>query len=635
MKKAISLLLTLITLFSFSATAAAEGSEKIFPVTEAVITVGENASSGEIYAAERLEYYLEKITGKDISVENDATDSEYEIIVGKTCRSDIAFQSSENGSYVIKSDENTVIISGVGSRGTLYGVYAFLEDYCGCRWYEKDVIKIPEDARLTVPADINVSYTPYFEYTETDTASSRDTEFAVANAQNGGIYKYLTQEQGGNVGYIGQFAHTFVTYFCRPDMYFSEHPEYYALHDGKRVPEQLCLTNPEVFDIVYEEIIALLEKEHDPTKSMQILSLTQHDNSYYCQCKSCKKINNENNSEQGSNLDFVNRMAEKVKATGKYDNIVFDTFAYSYTRKPPTKIVPRDDVIIRLCSIECCFGHTLDDPDCPENVSFMEDLADWSKICDRVYIWDYVTNYSETCCVFPNFDVLQKNIQIFSENNVKGIYAEGNYFVDRCDTEFAEMRTYLLSQLMKDPYMDYYAEMDGYLEAVYGDGWENIREFINVVSKHSATRFNHLTIGQRATKTLPGITQEEIEYCDTLWENALNEAKTEEQIARISRSQLSWRYWKCANRKQEFSRLQFPYLWMTEQDKLYNDLIANGVTHIGEASSRAFSDCEMMHYFRIPFKWTELYEDSIWEALSPSFMKLYSLLGEIYNALYN
>ena len=34
-----------------------------------------------------------------------------------------------------------------------------------------------ENGELTVPADINVEYTPFFEYTETDTASSRDAGF--------------------------------------------------------------------------------------------------------------------------------------------------------------------------------------------------------------------------------------------------------------------------------------------------------------------------------------------------------------------------------------------------------------------------------------------------------------------------
>ncbi len=629
MKRIISVLLVFALIFSCAVFARAEGETGGFSVAGAEILLSDDATENEIYAAEKLGYYLGRILGKEISIVRGTKTDGNKIVVGSSY-GNIDFGTAENGSYIIRSDESTLTIAGAGSRGTLYGVYAFLEDYCGCRWYEKDIIKIPENENLTIPADIDVEYTPYFEYTETDTASSGDVEFSLANAQNGGIYRNLSNEQGGTVGYIGQFAHTFSSYYCSPDKYFSEHPEYYALNGKERNPKQLCLTNRDVFDIVYDEVIALLEKEYDPTKDIQILSLTQHDFDTGCECENCAKIDKENGSKAGSNLTFVNAMAERVKATGKYDNLLFDTFAYAYTRKTPSKVVPREDVIIRLCSVECCFGHAIDDKDCKLNAEFMKDLSDWGKICDRVYIWDYVTDYSETCCVFPNFGVLQKNMQVFAENNVKGIYEEGNYFFDRCECEFSEMRTYLLSQLMKDPYMDYYAEMNGYLEAVYGDGGKYIREFIDIVSENSATPFNHLTMNKRANRILTGIKADEIDYCDTLWEKALSGAATESQKERVLRSELSWRYWKCSNRKQEFSLLQFPYVWMTEQDKLYNDLKANGISCIGEAESRVFSECEMMHYWRIPFKWTKLYESDIFFALSPSFMKLYNFLGTVY-----
>lgn len=633
MKKFISVLLIIAVLLTSAVCAGAEGSQKVFTVCDAVIIVGENAADYELYAAQKLEYYLEKITGKDFLTVTDSSDVQgKEIVVGNTNRADIDFSYSDNGSYVIRSDKNQLIIAGVGSRGAIYGVYAFLEDYCGCRWYETDVIKIPENTELTVPADIDVEYKPYFEYTETDTASSRDAEFSLANGQNGGVYRSLSSVQGGVVNYIGNFAHTLAVTFCRAESYFAEHPEYYALHDGKRTPNQLCLTNPDTISIIYNEIISLLEAYHDPSQSMQIISLTQHDNTDYCECDNCAAIDKENDSQAGTMITFVNTIAERVKATGKYDNIVFDTFAYQYTRKTPTKVVPRDDVIVRLCSIECCFGHTLDNPKCKENASFMEDLVAWGKICDRVYIWDYVNNYGETCVIFPNFQVMQRNMQIFAENNVKGVYEEGNYYVASCDTEFAEMRTYLLAQLMKDPYMDYDAEMNGYLEAVYGAGWEYIREFIDIMSDHAVTRFQHLYIFTRANQTLHNMSANDIKRCDELWQKAIDAAETETQRAELIRSEICWRYWKCSNRRGEFSVFRFPYAWMSEQDKLFDDIIAHDVTLLGEATrSRNISECEMVHYFRIPFKWTTLYDEDIWFTLSPYFMQFYDILGRVYN----
>ena len=373
LRKILSILLIfLLSISVVSISVSAE--ESAFNIAKAVIITAGNPTITEKYAAEKLKYYLDKIIGGNVSVLSDSNHNEYEIIVGSTNRSNDDFSTSPDGSYIIKSDTNQIFINGAGNKGAINGVYAFLEKYCGCHWYEADVIVIPENNNLTVPSDIDLSYTPFFEYSETDTTSARDPEFSVANGLTGGIYKTLSDEQGGDVKYLGGSSHTFVNRYCKPSVYFEEHPEYFAEVDGVRTGTQLCLTNEDVKDIVTQEALELLEEKHDPNKTIQILSLTQADNGEYCHCENCSYLDEATGSPAGTMLTFVNEIASRIKATGKYENIVFDTFAYQYTRKAPVTVVPRGDVIVRLCSIECCFGHTLDDPDCKENMEFMQDL---------------------------------------------------------------------------------------------------------------------------------------------------------------------------------------------------------------------------------------------------------------------
>ena len=629
MKKILGVLLCMLTAILPLRTIAYSANED-FKAAQAVIVISGSATETEKYAAQRLEYYLEKVTGADLEIVTDASEpSAREICVGATNRGN-ADLSPADGGYVITSDAQKVIICGSGNKGTINGVYAFLEKYCGCHWYESQVIVTPENKALTIPADINIEYTPFFEYTETDTKSSYDTEFSLANGLTGGVYRDFTAEQGSAVEYLGSFCHTMTTFFCKSETYFESNPEYFALHEGKRNPNQLCLTNEKVREIVTAEVLDLLSKEHNPEADIQIVSLTQHDNYFYCQCKNCKAIDDENGSQSGTMITFVNEIASRVKEHG-YDNVVFDTFAYQYTRKAPSKVIPRDDVIVRLCSIECCFGHTLDDADCELNADFMNDLKNWGKICNRIYIWDYVNNYRETVCIFPNFGVMQRNVQIFYENNVKGIYEEGNYYINECDGEFAEMRTYLLSKLMQNPYLDYSAETDGYLNAVYGDGGCYIREFIDIITEHAVTEKDHLSIYQASTDTLYGMTNEDVEYCNTLWQKAKDAAKTEEQLQQLRRSELSWRYWKCANMKGEFSRLQFPYVYMNAGEKLHVDLKEMNVLVMSEGAQYKLSDCELLYLCRQPFKWTTLYEEWFWDMLNPVVVAAYKALGFIYN----
>lgn len=612
-----------ILLFTVSVNAAETG----FEVSEAVIATHENASITDKYAADRLKYYLDEITDRDIEIVTEDKNARHRIFVGTAPEA----SSLTDGSYTITSTSDEITISGSGNKGAINGIYRFLEEFCGCHWYESEVIVVPENENLTVPEGIDIEYTPFFEYTETDTMSSRDPEFSLANGLTGGIYKKLTPEQGGTVGYIGGSSHTLVNQFCKPSDYFDSHPEYFALVDGQRTGTQLCLTNEDVKDIVTSEALALLEEKHNPDAAVQILSITQADNGYYCQCENCKTLDDANGSPSGTMLTFVNEIAKRIKSSGDYDNIAFDTFAYQYTRKAPSQVVPREDVIVRLCSIECCFGHTLDDPDCENNTAFMNDLSEWSKICNRLYIWNYNLNCDESINIYANFGTMQRNTQIFYEHNVKGIYQQGVYYISESDGEFGEMKTYLLSKLMQNPYLDFDAEMLGYMNAVYGPGGKYLKEFVDIITEHAVTKYKHLLLEEDSRYSLPGMMPWEVSRCDELWENAKSEAKNEKQLSRILRSEICWRYWKCSNMRSEFSLLQHPYLWMKARKDLYNDFVKFGITRMGERPNHELSDNDLRHLTRRIYTWITLYDEPIWDAINPYAVAVYELTEKVYN----
>jgi hypothetical protein len=200
----------------------------------------------------------------------------------------------------------------------------------------------------------------------------------------------------------------------------------------------------------------------------------------------------------------------------------------------------------------------------------MADIKDWSKICDRIYVWDYATNYAHTAGIFPDFGVLQRNVQIFYENNVAGVYEEGNYYMYECDGEFGELRAYLLSKLMQNPYIDYSACMNEFLEAFYGKGWQNIRQFIDMTIEKPVPENKHLGIYIPMAETL-GFTEADIEKADALWQNAKNDAETDVQRKNVERSEICWRYWKGFNVYNQ-----------AENDKLLEDMIAFGITKMNE-----------------------------------------------------
>lgn len=569
------------------------------------------ASDLEVNAAGVLQKYLSEILGYDVIVVTDAEEAAAnEIVIGATDRRVTYLSEVEQNGYVIQSDNGSVYIVGKDG-GTLYGAYAFLQDFCDCRWYTSTTVVIPENAAFALPTNADILYNPYFEYKETDWLypnTAEYHEFSVANGLNGGNYRYLSDAEGGTVNYIGApFAHTLTNNFCKVSKYYDSHPEYFALVDGVRLPTQLCLSNETVRSIIKSEVLDVLHASHDPSAALQIISLTQHDNQKYCTCDNCKALAAQyGDTQSGIMIDFVNEIADYVAALDEneddvpdYANVAIDTFAYQYTRKAPENITPRANVIVRLCTIEGCFCHDLNDPDCEENAAVMADLADWSKICNRIYIWDYTTNYRCTTGLFPDFGVLQDNMQTFYENNVLGIYEEGNYYMSVCNTEFGDLRAYLIAKLFQNPYCDYYAEMDGFLKAFYGDGWQNIRKFLDKTTSNIEENGQDLYLYYQMIQTLD-FTDEDVAYCDGLWEAAKSACKDEGQLQNIKRSELSWRIWKASNFVGEFSGI-FSQTRIDNNKVLYADMLAAGVALYGEG--RPFNVTKDFYYLLPPDWW--------------------------------
>ena len=220
-------------------------------------------------------------------------------------------------------------------------------------------------------------------------------------------------------------------------------------------------------------------------------------------------------------------------------------------------------MIIRLCSIECCFSHPLDG-NCERNKEFAADIEAWSKICNNLFIWDYTTDFSFYVNPFPNLHVLYDDVRFFTEHNAIGLFEQGAY--QSYSGEFGELRAYLLAKLLWDPDMtrkEYYAYMDDFLEGYYGAGWKYIRKYIDLSSKLAAQGDMGIYYG---IDTIFGVkkgsceAEKVIDALSKLWDKAL-EAADEEHFANVEKSSLqirsaalilNWDYFESPLKAEEF-----------------------------------------------------------------------------------
>jgi hypothetical protein len=440
------------------------------------ICASETASPSEKHAAEELQKVVEEMSGARLPIVSDADKPEGDLIlVGNSTLTQpfaarIPFEKLGSEGFVLRTAGNRVLIVGGRQRGTLYGVYAFLEKL-GCRWFTRDVSIIPKKSTLIVEP-LDEIQKPAFEYREPFFREASDKDWAARNRMNGSSMN-LDESTGGKFEYY-PFVHTFYT-ILPPDKYFGEHPEYYALVDGRRRSEdaQLCLTNPNVLGLTIKTVLEWMEQHPEAS----IYSVSQNDCEGWCECGDCRRVEQEEGgAHSGPILRFVNAVAFEVAK--KHPDKLIDTLAYWYSEAPPLHARPLPNVRIRLCPIGACEAHTYET--CKDDAYFMHHLRGWSAITNQLYIWHYVTNFSHYLLPFPDFDELAADIPMYRKNGVVGIFLEGD-FAEGGGGENAELRSYVMARLLWNPSVEVNEIINEFMTAYYGKAARPMRAYFDLL----------------------------------------------------------------------------------------------------------------------------------------------------------
>jgi hypothetical protein len=411
-----------------------------------IISIPLKVSPEEERAAIFLQEHVRKISGCELPVVR--TDEQFSINAIHISKNNAII---DGDGFKLFTKGNNLFIEGGQARGCIYGVSELLEQFMNVKYYSPHFVVIPEKKDIKIPA-LQISGTSPNTY--------RNVNGNFVKDQN---YKdFHRLHDISDMFAEGYFVHTFHRLIPWPE-YFKSNPEYFAFMNGKRIIDQLCLTNEDVFHLV----IAKLEKEMLLQPEKQVWSVSQDDNFSYCQCENCMKIIEAEKSASGPIIHFVNRVAEH------FPDKIISTLAYQFSRQAPTITKPLDNVQIMLCTIELNRGEAIADD--PRSSSFLKDLEDWGKISKHIFLWDYTVNFSHHISPFPNLHTLQANIQLFAGNNVKEHFQQSNTGVGH---EFSELKSWLLAKLLWNPDADVPALINEFTDGFYGHAGTRIRKYI-------------------------------------------------------------------------------------------------------------------------------------------------------------
>lgn len=427
-----------------------------------VLASGE-ASDHERQAAQILQRFLGEATGSQprISPKN----GQKGILVMKDLsvrtvsvkQTDLENRIGEDGYRLTVTDRN-VTLEGEG-KGLVYGAVEFLKHYLDIDYWGGGEAYVPACRELTLQPQ-RKTVNPTFRYRQSQNYQLKTDP----------LYKvWYHLEEPQEVFAANYWVHT-CDRLLPASRYGKEHPEYYAFYNGQRNPgsaSQWCLSNPEVLEIVCARVDSLFKAYPDHN----MISISQNDGSdTYCRCPDCTRIMEEEGGPSGPILRFINAVADR------FPDKQISTLAYLFSVQPPKKTVPRPNVSIMLCDIDCRRQTALTEN--PSGQEFMRALEGWSRICDNLFVWDYGINFDNYLSPFPNFGTIKANMDIFRTHGVKMHFSQ---IASERGGDMAELRTYLVANLMWDGTAALDSLERRFLDRYYGTAGRPLYKYIQLM----------------------------------------------------------------------------------------------------------------------------------------------------------
>lgn len=475
------------------------------------ICLPEAPSPSEQFAAEELQTYFRKMNGVEIAIRKGQPEKKA-ILLGRHSANRKLWERLDNPDFHLLegSPEQLQIVGGFKPAltsaangrtyafdwGVLYGVYQFLEDQ-GVRWFrpEPDGEEVPRRTALTIPEGSH-AYTPGFAFRwgaalyatpNLRTATEEETQWArlwaLRNRAN--VTNLADPKYGGGVQ-IGGAGHSYD--YLVPKRLFDEHPDFFPLIDGKRVPKgQRCHGNPALQEYFAEAVIAAA----NANPQWMMTSIDPNDGGGWCECQLCTAMDDPGvQAGHGNGLSMASRVNTfnniiAAKVAEKHPHLLLYCLAYAQYTEAPTR-VPKlhDNLIIGLAPFAGTFSdysRPMRDPESKPNSRFLKSIQDYHKLGATMYAREYLSYYIWPGPL-PLLTTMQDRLNVYKEYGFKGVYSETH----PCWGPQG-INLYFYWRLLWDPQLDLKAALRDYCEKFYGPAAEPMQRYHELLEERGTT----------------------------------------------------------------------------------------------------------------------------------------------------
>ncbi len=469
-----------------------KGKREAMPISkfsdDQVIVISSQSDDAIKRAANELQYYIGMITGSApqiITADNiDKFPNKKHINIGmnpnlKTIP-DLK-KCGKDGAYIIIDPQENILIAGETSQGTEFGVYTFLQDYCGVRWYlpGDNGTYIPKQKRLALPEKLNVLSAPRFISRMFSAPTFWNLKSCGETEREMDMQWLRHNRLASNIS----ITHSFYK-ILPPKKYFATHPEYFPMKDGKRFAPmehdaqgwQPCMSNQDLVKLCRDAAVEYFDKNPDEI----VFSLGPNDGNGYCSCEKCQEINGKpfiNNqgfeSKARQLFSFLNKVAESMPE--KYKDKYLGTLAYHWTRDPGDFKIHPQVALIFCTNIDGNFNK-----ENHQDLELIKKLASNSKL---VTIWGYLYGVSYAIPAFWP-EIIEDYIDFINPLNVKSWYSETYQAWGRDGFKY-----YILAQKLWNPAVRSNKLIEEFCANMFAEGGPEIKKFFEIC----ADRWNRQT----------------------------------------------------------------------------------------------------------------------------------------------
>ena len=450
------------------------------------VVIADDANTVQRAAADELASYVSRITGQKVETMKASVfalaktdgpsffvgDGAAEVALGKSPK---PWKTEE---WMLRSVPRGLVLAGddgegdpwsiTTAAGSMLAVYTLLEDHLGVRWVWPGEFgeHVPENAEAMVPG-LMERRTPGFEI--------RSVELGYSSIYHTRVFNDAARRwaRRSRLGWVKSavFGHSWEEAFdLRKGETFQQHPEWFALVNGKRRPPQMCTTHPEVINRMVDHVL---------TGKQDIMNISPSDGGGFCECERCQALDvpgvlaYDNKHAQLSDriFTYANEVARRVREKNPAKGC--GMFAYTYYNKPPLKI-DRLESNLYLSFVFQSAAHRD-----PENLrEWRESVSGWQKLGAKMVVREGWGNHYYHDMPFVHERQIIENLAEASSLGFVAAYGEGS-------KSFATMAPnfWAITHMMWDPKRDPAKLMPDFYQSAYGPAASEMEAFFGAYSR--------------------------------------------------------------------------------------------------------------------------------------------------------